>query len=109
MEQLTPLTSVIITGITTLIVGFLTFLGVVYQSNKNFDKQQAQSDTQRQLLETKFDDYKEFLHQVNKDIKKDIETLSVRVDEHNNYGIKIPVIEKEIEGLKRRLCNLEEK
>ena len=109
MEQLTPLTSVIITGITTLIVGFLTFLGVVYQSNKNFDKQQAQSDTQRQLLETKFDDYKEFLHQINKDIKRDIDTLSARVDQHNNYGIKIPVIEKEIEGLKQRIINLEDK
>ena len=45
----------------------------------------------------------------NKEIKSDIEKLSARVDEHNNYGIKIPVIEKELESVKRRLINLEEK
>lgn len=106
---MTPLLSTIITGIITLLVGGITLLGVIYQSNKNFDKQQAQADTDRQLLEQKFDDYKEFIHQINKGIKEDICTLSKRVDEHNNYGIKIPVIEKELESVKRRLTNLEEK
>ena len=90
-------------------VGCLTLVGVIYQSNKAFSKQQAQSDTEQKLLEQKFKDYKEFLHRINKDIKSDIEQLSQRVDEHNNYGIKIPVIEKEIENIKRRLNNLEEK
>lgn len=106
---MTPLISTIITGCITLLVGLLTLLGVIYQSNKNFDKQQAQSDTDRQLLEQKFEDYKEFVHQINKGIKDDICTLSKRVDEHNNYGIKIPVIEKELESVKRRLTNLEDK
>ena len=109
MNYLTPLMSTIITGLITLIVGGLTLVGVIYQSNKTFDKQQSQSDTDRQLLEQKFDDYKEFLHEVNKGIKDEIATLSNRVDEHNNYGIKIPVIEKELESVKRRLTRLEEK
>lgn len=106
---MTALVSTILTITATIIVGGLTLIGVIYQSNKTFDKQQAQSDTDRQILEQKFDDYKEFLHQINKGIKEDICTLSKRVDEHNNYGIKIPVIEKELESVKRRLTNLEEK
>ena len=106
---MTPLLSTIITGIITLLVGGITLVGVIYQSNKNFDKQQAQADTQQQLLEQKFEDYQELVHLSNKEIKSDIEKLSARVDKHNNYGIKIPVIEKELESVKRRLTNLEEK
>lgn len=106
---MTPLVSTIITGIITLIVGGFTLLGVIYQSNKSYDKQQANAEADRKVLEQKFDDYKEFLHQINKGIKDDICTLSKRVDEHNNYGIKIPVLEKELESVKRRLTNLEEK
>ena len=106
---MSPLVSTIISGIITLIAGGLTLLGVIYQSNKNFDKQKAQSDTDQQLLTQKFEDYKEFLHQINKDIKADIEKLSKRVDEHNSYGVRIPVIEKEIESIKRRISRLEEK
>lgn len=109
MDALTQLVSTIITGMITIVVGLITLFGVIYQSNKNFDKQKAQSDTSQQLLEQKFEDYQEFLHQINKDIKTDIEKLSKRVDEHNNYGIKIPVIEAEIESIKRRLSNLEDK
>ena len=106
---MTPLLSTIITGIITLLVGGITLVGVIYQSNKNFDKQQAQADTQQRLLEQRFDDYQELVHLSNKEIKNDIEKLSARVNEHNNYGIKIPVIEKELESVKRRLTNLEEK
>lgn len=101
--------STIITGCITLLVGVLTLCGVIYQSNKNFDKQQAQAEAEQKILDQKFEDYKEFLHQVNKGIKEDINTLSRRVDEHNNYGIKIPVIEKELESFRRRLENLEDK
>lgn len=106
---MTPLIQVIITGVITLAVGALTLIGVIYQSNKTFDKQQAQSETERQLLKQEFEDYKEFLHQINKGLKEDIGKLSQRVDEHNNYGIRIPVIEKELESVKRRLTNLEDK
>lgn len=106
---MTPLLSTIITGIITLLVGGITLVGVIYQSNKNFDKQQAQAEAEQKILDQKFEDYKEFLHQVNKGIRDDINILSKRVDEHNNYGIKIPVIEKELESVKRRLTNLEEK
>lgn len=106
---MTPLISTIITGCITLTVGGLTLIGVIYQSNKNFDKQQAQSEAEQKLLDQKFEDYKEFTHQINKGIKEDIAVLSKRVDEHNNYGIKIPVIEKELESVKRRLTNLEDK
>ena len=41
--------------------------------------------------------------------KDEIDTLSSRVDQHNNYGIKIPVIEKELESIKRRLTKMEDK
>ena len=61
VNKLTPLLSTIITGIITLVVGGLTLLGVIYQSNKNFDKQQAQADTQQRLLEQKFEDYQELV------------------------------------------------
>ena len=106
---LTDLQQLLMSGGITIVVGLLTLLGVIYQSNKNADKQQMQAESERQLLEQKFEDYKEFLHQINKSIKNDIETLSKRVDEHNNYGIKIPVIEKELESVKLRLGKVEEK
>ena len=106
---MTPLVSTIITGIITLIVGGFTLLGVIYQSNKSFDKQQANAEADRKVLEQKFDDYKEFLHQINKGIKDDICTLSKRVDEHNNYGIKIPLLENRLENVERRLAEMDDK
>lgn len=109
MGQLTQVQSVIITGVISVIVGILTLAGVIYQSNKIFDKQKAEADTERKLLAQEFRDYKDLIHQVNKDIKSDVEKLSRKVDEHNNYGVRIPVLEKEIEGMKIRISNLEDK
>ena len=109
MGQLTQVQSVIITGVISVIVGILTLAGVIYQSNKTFDKQKAETDTERKLLAQEFRDYKDLIHQVNKDIKSDVEKLSRKVDEHNNYGVRIPVLEKEIEGMKIRISNLEDK
>lgn len=106
---MTTIFSVIISSSVTLIVGILTFLGVIYQTNKKADSQKKQLDTNHRLLEQQFIDYKEFLHQSNKELKRDIEALTERVNEHNNYGIRIPVIEKELESIKRRIKNLEEK
>ena len=107
MCHVTSLASTIITGVITIIVGLFTLFGVMYQSNKNYDKQQEQLHTNNELLKQEFNDYKEFLHQLNKDLKHDIEVLSSRVDEHNSYGIKIPVIEEKIERINARLHKLE--
>ena len=106
---MTQIQATIITGIVTLIVGLFTLLGVVYQSNKMFDKQKAETDAERRLLQQEFKDYKELIHQVNKDIKSDVEKLSKKVDEHNNYGVRIPVIETEIESIKNRITILEDR
>lgn len=106
---MTQITSTIICSCITLLVGALTLFGVIYQSNKQFDKQQAQAEAEHKILNQKFEDYKDFLHQVNKEIKNDINILSKRVDEHNNYGIKIPLMEKELESMEKRLSILEEK
>ena len=91
----------------SIIVAGFSFLGVRYQSNKHYEKNQLQLDTDRQLLQKEFEGYKAFLKEVNKNLQMDIQTLSERVEKHNEYGRKIPAIEKDIEHIKERLDNIE--
>lgn len=101
--------TVIISAFASVIVGSLALAGVIYQTNKNYDRQKEQSEVDRQLLKQEFDDYQKFLHQINKDIKDDIDKLSSRVDEHNNYGKRIPVLEAKMDDLASRVLRLEDK
>lgn len=101
--------TMIIFAIITLGGSLLTLLGVIYTAHRQSNKQQADADTAQKLLKQELDNYKEFLHTVNKGIKEDINRLSDRVDEHNNYGREIPVIKRDIELLSQRVEKLEDK
>lgn len=94
--------------ITPIIVGILTLCGVVYTSNKQYSKQQADSAAAHLVLKTELEEYKKFLHEVNKGLKEDIKQLSDRVSEHNDFGRKIPVMEKQLENMEKRIEKLEE-
>lgn len=99
--------TILISAVTSIVVAIITLVGVVYQSNKTFNKQQAQFEQSNNVFKQEFKDYKEFLHQINKDLKSDITTLSNRVDQHNNFGIQIPVIEEKIKRLDARMEKVE--
>lgn len=99
--------TILISAATSIMVAIITLVGVVYQSNKAFNKQQAQFEQSNTVFKQEFKDYKEFLHQINKDLKSDIITLSNRVDQHNNFGIQIPVIEEKIKRLDARMEKVE--
>ena len=99
--------TLIIFAIITLGGSLLTLLGVVYTAHKQSDKQQSNSDMAQKLLKQELDEYKNFLKEVNKGIKEDINQLSKRVDEHNNYGREIPVLKTHIETLEKRVTKLE--
>lgn len=99
--------TIIISAITSIVVAIITLLGVIYQSNKTFNKQQSQFEASNNVFRQEFKDYKEFLHQINKDLQNDIKTLSTRVDQHNNFGIQIPVLEEKIKRLDARMIKVE--
>lgn len=101
--------TVIISSCSAIVVALISLWGIKYQTNKNYEKAQAQAETDRILLKQQFEDYQVFLHQINKDLKEDIEKLSDRVDEHNSYGRKIPVLESKIDDLTNRVSRLEDK
>ena len=96
-------------AIVQLIISGLALIGIIYQSNKQFNAHQAEIDADRDVLRQEFIDYRSFMEQSTKDIKNDIEKLSNRVDEHNNYGKEIPVIKEKIANLTDRVEKLEDK
>lgn len=103
--------AIIISAVVSILVAGISFAGVVYQTNKTYSKQRDEITNSIQqsnaVFKQEFQDYKEFLHQINKDLKSDIITLSNRVDQHNNFGIQIPVIEEKIKRLDARMEKVE--
>lgn len=75
--------------IVALITGGLSFLAIVYQSNKNADKMTAALKTSQAVTDTKIDE------------------LTREVREHNNFARRMPVVEEQIKVINHRISDLE--
>lgn len=75
--------------IVALITGGLSFLAIIYQSNKNADKMMAALRTSQAVTDTKIDE------------------LTREVREHNNFARRMPVVEEQIKTINQRLDGLE--
>ena len=103
------LLSAIIAAVSTIIVGVLTFVGVIVTNNKAnrdmaYKVEAANKDMMHQLETT----------QAKSDVK--LETLTEEVRMHNNFARRVPVIEERLNGIddkfkvvNHRLSDLEQK
>lgn len=86
--------------IVAVITGALALLGQAIvgkmQNNKTVAVMQARMDGTDKLMDTKLDG-----------IRKDITTLSARVEKHNNFAARMPVVEEQIKVINHRLEDLE--
>lgn len=81
----------IIQLIGTVIVGLLSFLGVVITNITNNKKVENKIVTAQAVTDTK------------------LENLTREVNKHNNFAGRVPVIEEQIKVINHRLHSLEEK
>lgn len=78
------------TIVVALITGGLSLLGVIITSNKTTRDVQAKLDTQQAVTDTKLDE------------------LTREVREHNNFALRVPVMEEQIKVINHRLADLEQ-
>ena len=78
------------TIIVALITGGLSLLGVIIPSNKSTRDVLAKLDTQQAVTDTKLDE------------------LTREVREHNNFALRVPVMEEQIKVINHRLADLEQ-
>ena len=84
------MTEVLVTAGATIIVGFLSFLGVVITNKRYNDNIQNNMKTAQAVTDEK------------------ISELTREVRLHNDFAERIPVIEEKIRVVNRRIDNLEE-
>lgn len=77
--------------IVAIITGLVTVLTVIVNSALSGREMNARLDKAQAITQTKLDE------------------LTREVREHNNFARRVPVVEKEIEAINRRLKRLEEK
>lgn len=88
------------TIITAIITGMFATFGVWITENKRSALMTAKLDKQIAMLDAKLD-------QNNAVQNEKIADLTREVREHNNFAIRLPVVENEQENLKRRIGDLE--
>lgn len=76
--------------IVAIISGGLSLVGVVITSLATSKKQEKVAAVSQAVTETK------------------LEELTREVREHNNFAVRMPVVEQEIQDLNRRVSNLEQ-
>lgn len=76
--------------IVAIISGGLSLVGVVITSLATSKKQEKVAAVSQAVTETK------------------LEELTREVREHNNFAVRMPVVEQEIQDLNRRVANLEQ-
>ena len=83
-----------------IITGVLALIGQAavgkMQNNRTVAVMQERMNGTDKLVHAKFDD-----------IRKDITTLSARVEKHNNFAARMPVVEEQIKVINHRLDDLE--
>lgn len=75
--------------ITAVITGGLALVGVIITNMQSNKKIENQLDKQQAVMDVK------------------IETLTAEVRQHNNFAVRIPVIEEQIKVVNHRLNDLE--
>ena len=77
------------TIVVAIITGGLSLLGVIITSNKTTREVQAKLDKQQAVTDTKLED------------------LTREVREHNNFALRVPVLEEQIKVANHRIADLE--
>lgn len=86
---MTAITAALIGGGASIIVGVLTLLGVIITNNRANFSFQARLEKSQAVTDTK------------------IEELTREVRLHNDFAIRIPVLEEQVRATKKRVSNLE--
>jgi hypothetical protein len=90
----------------SVVVGLLTFCGVIYQSRKNNDALLAKLEKQSEISDMKLDSKLE-KYQAVTDTK--LEELTREVQKHNSFAERVPLLEAEDKRLNERIKALESK
>lgn len=92
--------------IVALITGFFAIIGQLVISKQNAKDLYAKLDKQSELADEQL---KAKLTKMESVITLKIDTLEKRVDKHNGFGEKIPVLEEKISVANHRISDLEKK
>lgn len=76
-----------ISALSSIVVGGLSLVGVVVSNNKANNKMMAENQTTQAVMQERIDE------------------LTREVREHNNFAVKIPVIEQRIKALEKSVYN----
>lgn len=79
----------IISAVSSFAVGILALIGVIITNSKSGKDLQHKLDTAQAVTETK------------------LEALTLEVRKHNNFAVKIPVIEEQIKVINHRISDCE--
>lgn len=82
---MTMLDVVLASIITPLITGGLTLIGVILTNRSNHEKTQETLNTNLKVMDVK------------------LENLTEEVRKHNNFAVRVPMIEKDVEFLKHEM------
>ena len=77
----------VISALSSVVVGAISLVGVIVTNNKANNKMITENKTNQAVMEERFDE------------------LTREVREHNNFAIKIPVIEQKIKVLEKIVFN----
>ena len=86
--------------IVALITGGLALIGVIYTNRKSTTELFSKLDKQSELSDAK-------LEREIAVIKTEISNLSNKVDRHNNFAERVPILEEKASAANRRLSDLE--
>ena len=83
-------TVALISGASSVIVGMMTLFGVIITNSKSNGKIEKQLEISQAVTDEK------------------IQELTREVREHNNFAIRMPVVEEKIKVINNRISDLEE-
>lgn len=89
-----------------VIVGILSLLGVIFTAIWQNKKLSTDFEKRSELADLEMDK-KISVYAAATDQK--IEQLTQETREHNQFARRVPVLEKQMEGVERRISNLEKK
>jgi len=86
--------------IVALITGGLALIGVIWTNRRSTTELFAKLDKQSELSDAK-------LETEIRVVKNEISNLSAKVDRHNGFAERIPILEEKAKAADRRLTDLE--
>lgn len=89
-KRMQEVTIALISGASSIVVGMMTLFGVIITNSKSNGKIEKQLEISQAVTEEK------------------IQELTREVREHNNFAMRMPVVEEKIKVINNRISDLEE-